>query len=145
MGSIRWDEGLRVGVADIDAEHRALVEDAGTLGEAMDAGALASDVVDLLDAIEAHVVAHFGTEERWMRATAYPRFVHHVGEHDRFVGMLLDWRMQYVRRGPEPDVVAAFHKSLVGWLVQHMQRSDRALADHLRYLEDADLRAAPAP
>lgn len=144
MGTIRWDEGMRVGIPDMDAEHRALIDDVGALAEAMEAGALASDVVELLDAIEAHLVAHLRTEERWMRATAYPRYVQHLNEHDRFVRILLDWRVRYVRVGPDPDVVVAFHKEVVGWLFQHMERADKPLAEHLRHIEEADLRAAAA-
>lgn len=130
MDAIVFEDRLIVGVDTIDQEHRELFDDAAALVEALAEGAPADRTGALLEAIEAHLVAHFDTEERWMRDTRFPGYVTHKYEHDRFVGEFLDWRTELGRVGG-PTMESAFRRRLMGWLREHIGRADRQLATHL--------------
>lgn len=129
MSTIVWDEELCVGEERIDADHHALVVELDRLEWAMTESP--DHLAHVVAALETHVVAHFDYEEQAMVRSGYEGYTLHKGQHDRFVGEFLDWRGELDRVGPTPGVRAAFDRRIVGWLLDHIGRADRALGAHL--------------
>lgn len=133
--SIEWSNGMLTGVAEIDRQHRILVD---TLIEARakltgDAhGPVLEQVTrDLL----AYAIYHFTTEEQLMQqygyaAAAAEETEHHLAEHRRFSDKIAALRDE-ARLG-KPGARAALLAFLEGWLVGHILTVDKSLGQFIR-------------
>lgn len=124
-----WGPHLEIGIPEIDAQHRDLVEAAVDVVAALSsAGTAASS--RLLDVLAQHVLVHFETEERWMRETGYPRLREHVARHDQLVTRLVALSRDQAHGGA-PRVLALRVRNVLSWLEDHTEDEDRKLAQHL--------------
>jgi len=90
MSLIKWREDFEVGVAEVDHEHRELIELINSLHELMDKGANHDQVVESLGEIYAQIAAHFALEEKMMRRTRYPALAEHKQDHETLLDDLRD-------------------------------------------------------
>jgi hemerythrin len=128
--ALAWSEVWSVGVAEIDAQHRALVEQIAALTEASRSERPAG-LHRTLDFLGNYVVEHFGTEERLMEEHAYPAFPAHKREHDTLVADWGDMRDEYLAEGATPRVFVALNLRLAMWLTNHVFNSDKELGRFL--------------
>ncbi|MBI5786755.1 MAG: hemerythrin family protein [Rhodocyclales bacterium] len=140
--SIKWNDDMLTGVAEIDAQHRILVD---TLIEANTK--LTADASDpLFEQITrdllAYAIYHFDTEEQLMRQCGYAPddAAKHVGEHRSFSEQVVALRND-ARRG-EPGARNALVAFLRDWLVNHIMTSDRRLGQFIRAAAPARTPAA---
>ena len=118
---LTWNDGLLLGFAPMDDEHRELVRRLQALRHA-DAEALAAR----LDEFTAHARQHFAAEDAWMTDTAFPPRDCHMDEHAAVLNSLDEVR-ELVARGrtePVPSLVTA----LLDWFPGHAHHLDSALA-----------------
>jgi hemerythrin len=125
-----WGPHLEIGVPEIDAQHREVVEAALDLVAALSMAQ--GDVADrILEVLAHHVLVHFETEERWMRQTRYPRVREHVAKHDLFIARLVALEKDHAAAGGSP-VLALRLRNALAWLEDHTEDEDRRLARHVR-------------
>lgn len=91
MGHIRWRESFAMGVAEIDRDHRRLIDLLGGVQDAMDKEDLGLCTVLLGDLLTV-AREHFATEEAHLRHVRFPRIEEHAATH----AMLLE-RAQALR------------------------------------------------
>lgn len=115
-----------LGLAELDRQHRVLVEAIDGLREGVrDPG---SDVSAWIQVIEV-VRDHFAWEEAEMRREGFPDLVSHRRDHSRQLRTLEDHRVRMEREGiPEPGAVSA----LVAWNERHIRSRDREFAQFLQ-------------
>lgn len=131
---------LEIGVPDIDAQHREIFDALRTLDAALAApDDEAEDVA--LTVLSRYVFAHFETEERWMRQTAYPRTREHVSKHDEFAARLVAMTEER-DEGGGTALLALRIRSAIAWVRDHIQGEDQLLGRHLEPRRHA---AAGAP
>ncbi|NIV18626.1 MAG: bacteriohemerythrin [Woeseiaceae bacterium] len=82
MTLIKWRKELKVGIEEIDEDHRALIELINGLHDVMQLGADQVQVVDLLGEIYTQIASHFALEEKMMRDTHYVDYAVHKEDHD---------------------------------------------------------------
>ena len=76
-----------------------------------------------------YVVRHFSVEERLMERVNFPDLADHRRQHDAFLQQLGELvERNELTSGGVVDETCAFLES---WVVSHVMRSDRALADYL--------------
>ncbi|MHB8370886.1 MAG: diguanylate cyclase domain-containing protein, partial [Leptospirales bacterium] len=130
-----WNENFETGYAEIDRQHRGLVELVNRL-PALSAGLPGSpSLSDVLDELRSYAAVHFGTEESlWERL---PRkgaleslLVLHEEEHREFA-LKVGEMGRSVGPGDVPGVVLF----LTHWLARHILESDRRMALVLRGVE----------
>jgi len=85
MTLIKWSGDLSVKVAEIDEQHKNLINLINSLHEAMLARKGKEALADTLDQLAAYTVYHFSTEEKYMRQYNYIGLATHKREHDAFV------------------------------------------------------------
>ena len=85
MALIEWNDGFSVGVADIDHEHRSLIELINQLYSNLEQGASQEEISDFFGEIYAHISAHFALEEKIMRANNYVEYEAHKNEHEQLL------------------------------------------------------------
>jgi hemerythrin len=110
---IEWREGFKIGVAQVDQEHRHLF----TLVRALNLVSVDQTVEELLD----YVVTHFSNEQNMMEKSGYPAFEQHLKLHEEFAAQVADFlgngedwtekRMQELRR--------FLNKWLIGHIMTH--------------------------
>lgn len=127
---IEWNDAMLTGVAEIDAQHRILVD---TLVEAQ--AKLTGNPNDpLFEQITrdllAYAIYHFDAEERLMRqhgyATSDPdEAAAHLAQHRRFSEQVVALRAE-AREG-KPGSREALLAFLQNWLINHILSSDQRL------------------
>jgi hemerythrin len=124
MSLIEWTSGLEIGHAQIDEDHRQLVELLNRFHAV--ASTRPPEAMDILDGLFAHAAAHFAREEQLMTEVGYEHQARHVKEHLHLTDELAD-RLASLKAG------RSTHADLAGfirdWLLEHIALTDRALAE----------------
>ena len=125
-----WSDDFLVGVAEIDEQHRRLIEMIGSFYEALREKKPASEALAaLLDGLVEYTRYHFTTEERLMARSGFPASKDHREQHARFVSTVGN----LVERVSSGQLVLSLEATsfLREWLVNHILKSDKALGRHL--------------
>jgi hemerythrin len=111
---IEWREGFKIGIAQVDQEHRHLF----TLVRALNLQSVQHTVEELLD----YVVTHFSNEQELMESSGYPAFEQHLRLHEEFgahvadfLGNQEDWTEERVQE---------LRRFLNKWLIGHIMTHD---------------------
>lgn len=80
--TVRWLDSFEIGVPEIDAEHRAIVDLLAGIVARLGAGAL-DQVPAACDALRATAVRHWANEERRLEAAGFPQLAEHREVHRR--------------------------------------------------------------
>lgn len=133
MQNIQWDQSFSVGVADIDAQHRKLVEMINALTTSQEGPDSYETASDIISRLVEYLDVHFMTEQTYMQETQYPEYRPHMAEHRAFIKKVLDFRKRLTRdnQGLVPEMV----DFLTGWLRHHIMEIDKRLGEYLVSLE----------
>jgi hemerythrin-like metal-binding protein len=119
MSLLEWRDEFRIGIEEVDYEHRTLI---GLINAAHARCTSVPDLEDALGEIHAAITAHFALEEKDMRARAYPGLARHKAEHERLLEDIRDM-MEQTSHGAYPGD-AAFSKRLDDWFAGHFGTED---------------------
>jgi hemerythrin len=128
--AIQWNDATRTGVAEMDDQHRILVD---TLIEATErlSGNPGSRLFDRITRdLLAYAIYHFGTEEKLMAHCRYADAAPddaalHLAQHRQFSQRVVALRAEASQGGQESrDALLAF---LRDWLVNHILTTDQRL------------------
>jgi hemerythrin len=111
---IEWREGFKIGLAQVDAEHRHLF----TLVRALNLQSVHETVEELLD----YVVTHFSNEQALMESSGYPAFEQHLKLHEEFGSHVADFLGNQDEWTEER--VQALRRFLNKWLIGHIMTHD---------------------
>jgi hemerythrin len=111
---IEWREGFKVGIEQVDAEHKHLFE----LVKNLSLDSIQTTIEELLD----YVVTHFSSEQGLMEESGYPDFRTHLGLHEQFGATVAD----FLGSGDEWTAgrVHELRKFLNKWLIGHIMTHD---------------------
>ena len=123
MSPIQWSPALAVGVPDIDAQHQELFRRAERLISALRAGDR-GEVEPLVRYLEAYVVEHFASEERFMHEIGYPGLEAQCATHKAFRDELARMTADFKRKGATPLIALTIHNWLSDWLRRHIGGDD---------------------
>jgi len=125
MTLIEWKGQCRLGVAEVDPEHRELIELINALyASVMDADA-DTTVVDFLGELYTRIGAHFALEAKVMLDNEYDEYGEHKIDHERLLDDIRDLMDDY-EDGGYVDV-EAFGKRLDEWFGTHFRTRDARL------------------
>ena len=128
MSLIAWRDEYALGIADVDHEHRELIELINRV-HAEACGGEPEATVDFLGELHAQVSAHFALEEKMMRERRYSRYAEHKDDHERLLDEIRD-RMDEYDDGAVPDL-EAFARALEDWFSTHFRTRDARLHKRL--------------
>jgi hemerythrin len=111
---IEWRDGFKIGIAQVDQEHRHLF----TLVRALNLDSVEQTVEELLD----YVVTHFSNEQEMMEKNLYPAFEQHLKLHEEFAAQVAD----FLGSGDawSEDRVQELRRFLNKWLIGHIMTHD---------------------
>ncbi len=88
MAQITWNEKFSVGVAEIDRQHKRLLNMINDLDEAVNSGKRKDAISRILDELIIYTATHFRTEEKYFVQFGYPEGEEHKDEHAVCVKMV---------------------------------------------------------
>jgi hemerythrin len=130
--SFQWTEDLSTGVEDIDAQHRELIRHLNTLIDACSTQNGRDDIGRFLGYLGEYVAFHFAAEEREMTCYHYADLTAHEQEHEHFKKVVADLKRDFAEHGAGVNVVVMTIHSSCDWLVNHIKKTDKAMAAYLK-------------
>lgn len=128
MPILSWSHQHSVFDPEMDAEHQEIFLRVAGLQKSPPSGR--PELAEKCTGLIAEIIQHFSHEERLMRASRFPGYSWHKGQHDTLrkrVALLLP----RVSNG-EPDACKELVETLAEWLDRHTGVTDRMMASHLR-------------
>lgn len=130
MGWTRWHDEYSVGIAEIDDQHKELIDCISGLERAVETGdtkqrwsAIHYAIVQLSD----YTRIHFSVEESLMRILDFPDRETHAGEHRKFVTYLRNIERKSITQDVREDDIVSF---LRNWLLTHVLNEDRKYSEY---------------
>jgi diguanylate cyclase (GGDEF)-like protein/hemerythrin-like metal-binding protein len=123
---IKFDQFQHIGIYDLDEQHHGLTRTLNRLNGAILNNKPKKEILDLYDELIGATASHFETEERYMIHYHYPERDAHIKEHSQLVNDAKKFREQLCNAGDTLNL-----QSIRDWLLNHIQNSDKPLADFL--------------
>jgi hemerythrin-like metal-binding protein len=122
MALLTWRKEYELGLADVDHEHRELIDVINRIHEQLDADPRGGKALDLLSDLYAQIASHFALEEQHMRAIDYIELDDHKADHERLLDRIRDLMDEF-----EDNVALdldAFGVDLDAWFLVHFSTRD---------------------
>lgn len=124
MPIFEWDDNLLLGVPQIDADHRHLIELLNRTYDLKSECATKAQMTLIVTELMGYASDHFRREEVWMLENECPGLAQHKMEHDGFSQRILSLLHQIDEgKTAQADQLLSF---LIKWLVRHIMGSDRS-------------------
>ncbi|MDD2919347.1 hemerythrin family protein [Rhodoferax sp.] len=115
---------------DTDREHQVQLELLQKLCLALEAGATATTVHQIISDLIDYSEAHFMSEELLMRMKSYDDYEEHQDNHTHILEVLRDMASQNI--AGEGALLKHKARDMLGFITQHIATRDKRLADHVR-------------
>lgn len=129
MSEFKWDEGLSVGVDEIDNDHKMLLSIIADLSDAIEENHESDVIKDVLVKLESYVQLHFKREEALMRQCGYQDLDTHISSHQQFIQKIPELRSELLS-ADTVEVARDIYLFLVDWLLNHI------VVDDMEYFQD---------
>jgi len=130
--AIEWSDDYALGIAEIDEQHQALIDQTNALMGAMREAKGKQAVEQMLSFLGDYVLMHFATEESLMARLAYPGLAAHREQHETFIKTLGELRQELARTGPTSVLAITVNARVGQWLIKHVLSVDQALGRFVR-------------
>ena len=119
---ITWTPEMSVGVPELDADHRILVDLINKLADAQDVND-AGVIESVLDRLAIYIDEHFQREEAYMESAGYPQLPEHRQKHRALTAQVEQIRLDFFlgNRDSIGEYTLVFLKE---WLRQHILVED---------------------
>jgi len=129
--TIEWNEKLATGNSLIDNQHKELFARFDSLLTACNERKGKEEVYNLLLFLGDYVKSHFALEERLQQEHNYPHYGEHKAQHEGFIRDLHNLENQLKQEGASLSLVIQTNQTMVNWLIQHINITDREMAGYL--------------
>jgi len=129
MPLLNWNESYSVKIAQIDLQHKKLVEIINELHESMKAGKSKEVLGKILDELINYTANHFKTEEDLFDKYGYPDKITHKRQHGDLVDQVLKFKANF--ESGKSVLSIDLMNFLKEWLIQHMTGSDKKYSSYL--------------
>ncbi|MGA2148008.1 MAG: hemerythrin family protein [Bryobacteraceae bacterium] len=128
MQAFEWTEKCSVGIPELDAQHRRLVELIAELVNCIQSGETGGQAAAALKELNRYAESHLQREELVLRIRGYPRYAEHKAEHDDYRARLA-YLLVYSERG---DFLVRLSNFVTEWWRFHVQGTDQEYARYFR-------------
>ena len=126
METIKFTPPLSTGVAEIDADHRQLVECLNAVLEANENGDQPERLMASLESLREDTRTHFAREEAVMQRIAYPALPAHRVQHND-LSAALKVLIDHFAESDETRLSEETLTSLKAWLLDHIAIEDKKI------------------
>ncbi|MEE8398384.1 MAG: bacteriohemerythrin [Desulfobacterales bacterium] len=133
MPLITWDNSIALDIAEIDDQHKQLIDIINEMFSAMKNARGNNVVNDVLNRLVEYTEYHFVTEEGYFEQFRYTGAESHKKEHRYLVDRIDEFKRAFdegkvKRDGSDSPLSVDLWKLLKEWLVNHIRVSDRKYA-----------------
>jgi hemerythrin len=127
---MEWKDSYTVGMKDLDAQHRGLLELINQIGDLADTfSPPKSAVFGALNEMIRYAQNHFRTEEQYLEKYGYPKYPEQKEEHEAFVEKTFEMARDLEKEdGLSLGAIILF---LEDWYADHILSKDRNYAQYL--------------
>jgi hemerythrin len=122
---VQWGPALELGISEIDAQHRSLVNLANKLHSALMKGKAEGEARSAVAELFAYSATHFADEEAYFVRYNVPNLDEHVAAHAAFVARAIEFEERLA--SGDPAQTAEMLGFLKAWIKRHIGREDREL------------------
>ncbi len=116
-----WKDGYLTGVKRVDAQHKKLFVSLNDMEQMISQKSVsASEADDMISALATDVQKHFSFEEGCMMRHECPMAKKNKDEHDQLLELIHEYQHICKKRKPTKQSLAAFHKSVETWIMEHV-------------------------
>ncbi len=128
---IEWKKEYEVGIAEIDAQHKRLIEIAGDLYDTItgDHANYKNRLLNILKSLGSYTVYHFSAEEKLMQQYNYPAADTHKEAHRNFISELSNQLRKFSKDSSE--IGTYLYEYIGSWLLMHIAKSDTLFAEFI--------------
>lgn len=126
---VEWHEEFALGIADVDHEHREMIDLINVLYQTLMTSDDPHDAGHFLGELHARISAHFALEEKLMRQSRYDEYPAHKSDHEALLDDIRDL-MDEFEDGIWIDL-EAFAQRLQRWFTEHFRTHDSRLHQKL--------------
>ena len=129
MDLFTWTDDFSVNIAEIDKQHKKLIEIINNLFNAMLEGSAQEIINKTVDELINYADYHFSTEENYFDRHNYPGFHNHQIQHSFYKDEILQFKKELLNgKSTVPMEVFNFLKD---WLTEHIMNSDKNYSKYL--------------
>lgn len=126
-----WTKDLETGNAQIDSEHKELIQAINNLLVACSSGKGRTEVANTVDFLAQYTKTHFAHEQVLQQKYNYPDFVNHKKYHEGFIKVVDNIAARLKAEGPTIQLVGDVNMQVGNWLINHIKREDVKVAKHI--------------
>jgi hemerythrin len=123
MALMEWNNSYSVNVAEIDVQHKKLVDMINDLNDAMSQGKGKDVIGKILGGLIDYAGSHFATEEKYFDKFGYPETISHKKAHADLVKKVLEYQDGFNKGSISLSVEVM--RFLKDWLILHIQGTDK--------------------
>lgn len=120
---IAWDDSVKIGIDEVDRQHRKLIELINKLHSAMRNRAGHTVLSQIFTELVDYTEKHFSDEERLLQKSGYEKLNEHKDIHRKMVNQVKEYKDQF--ETGKATVTIDLMNLLSDWLVRHIQGIDR--------------------
>jgi len=122
MSLMEWREEFRIGIAEVDHEHREMIELINALHEEALQGDSAEAIATALGEINMRIGAHFALEEKNMEQLRYAGYPAHKADHEQLLDEIAGIMDEVVETGRYE--AAGMSARMSAWFGEHFRTHD---------------------
>ncbi len=121
MRKLIWDVSFRIGIEQIDKQHKHLFDISNELMETQSLTKDEQKVVNALKNLKEYITTHFNDEESAMRKYNYPLLNDHISKHREIV---LSIQETIKKSATAPVLKKNLEELLLAWVSNHILKED---------------------
>jgi hemerythrin-like metal-binding protein len=125
VGFLEWRDDFRIGIPEVDHEHRELIGLINALHTRLVEPGPGAGIGAFLGELHAQIAAHFALEEKVMRSRRYAEFDDHKHDHERLLDEIREIMDGYELHGRYD--ASALGEALDTWFGEHFRTRDAKL------------------
>jgi hemerythrin-like metal-binding protein len=121
---IEWNDTLKTGHTDVDADHCGLIALINTLERDLQNRTAAHSIRDAIQQLREYIHGHFEREEARMLEVGCPAYARNRAEHIRFTQRLDGWAQRLENEGPSLSLAFDVYHGTGNWFASHIPGTD---------------------
>jgi len=131
MDFFKWKDSFRIGIEDIDQQHRVFLEYLNKYHLQITGDKRAGMDPEMIKKLKAYADTHFRFEEDLIRLSGYPKVEYHESQHKYFEEQLAEFETsQAGGSGKTAESVLAL---LRDWFLNHILEQDKEFLPYVKY------------
>ncbi|MGA2192762.1 MAG: bacteriohemerythrin [Nitrospirota bacterium] len=129
---MEWNESFATGIKEIDDQHKEIFKEVGWLLDACRHGKGQEKIGDMVRFLGEYVSKHFWMEETLQQINDFPLYQEHKAMHAEFTRDFTKLREEFEEKGATLNFIHRINTLVIDWLVHHITREDKKIAEFIK-------------